>query len=46
MIGRQPPCPHCDFRSVCRFEPGVNSYRMLNAMKREEVLKEVTDKAD
>jgi ATP-dependent helicase/nuclease subunit B len=46
MIGRQTPCPHCDFRSVCRFEPGVNSYRMLNAMKREEVLKEVTDKAD
>jgi ATP-dependent helicase/nuclease subunit B len=38
MINRQTPCSHCEFRSVCRFEPGINRYRILPPMKREEVL--------
>jgi ATP-dependent helicase/nuclease subunit B len=46
MIGRQTPCPRCEYRSVCRFEPGVNHYRTLTAMKRDEVLKVVTGTAE
>jgi ATP-dependent helicase/nuclease subunit B len=46
MIARQTPCPHCEFRSVCRFEPGINRYRMLPAMKREDVLKTVSGVAE
>jgi ATP-dependent helicase/nuclease subunit B len=42
MIARKTPCSHCEFRSVCRFEPGINRYRMLQAMKREEVMIAVT----
>jgi ATP-dependent helicase/nuclease subunit B len=38
MIGNRTPCPHCEYRSVCRFEPGINHYRMLPTMKREDVL--------
>jgi ATP-dependent helicase/nuclease subunit B len=38
MIARKTPCSHCEFRSVCRFEPGLNRYRILQSMKREEVL--------
>jgi ATP-dependent helicase/nuclease subunit B len=38
MIGDATPCPRCEYRSVCRFEPGANRYRMLAAMKREDVL--------
>jgi ATP-dependent helicase/nuclease subunit B len=44
MIGDSTPCPRCEYRSVCRFEPGVNRYRMLAAMKREEVLMTVAGK--
>jgi ATP-dependent helicase/nuclease subunit B len=46
MIGRQTPCPHCEYRSVCRFEPGVNHYRMLTGMKRDEVLRVVSGKVE
>ena len=42
MITKQTPCARCEYRSVCRFEPGVNRYRMLPSMKREEVLKAVS----
>jgi ATP-dependent helicase/nuclease subunit B len=38
MMNGQTPCPRCEFRSVCRFEPGINRYRMLPGMKREDVL--------
>lgn len=43
MIARQTPCSRCEYRSVCRFEPGINRYRMLAAMKREDVLVAVTN---
>jgi ATP-dependent helicase/nuclease subunit B len=42
MIARKTPCSHCEYRSVCRFEPGINRYHMLQPMKREEVLVAVT----
>ncbi|MDB5296335.1 MAG: ATP-dependent nuclease subunit, partial [Phycisphaerales bacterium] len=32
------PCPRCEFRSVCRFEPGPNRYRKLVSLGREDAL--------
>ena len=46
MLGRQTPCPRCEYRTVCRFEPGVNTYRILQPMRREEVLEKVLEGAD
>jgi ATP-dependent helicase/nuclease subunit B len=40
-IHRLSPCPQCEFRSVCRFDPAINSYHHLPGMKREEVLEVV-----
>jgi ATP-dependent helicase/nuclease subunit B len=42
MLNRLTPCSRCEYRSVCRFEPGINRYRMLQGMKREDVLVAVT----
>jgi ATP-dependent helicase/nuclease subunit B len=41
MMNGHTPCATCEYRSVCRFEPGINRYRMLPSMKREEVLRVV-----
>jgi ATP-dependent helicase/nuclease subunit B len=41
-IGTESPCPHCDYRSVCRFDPGLNHYLTLPALKRADVLAAVT----
>jgi ATP-dependent helicase/nuclease subunit B len=41
-INKLTPCPACEFRAVCRFEPGVNRYHTLPAMKRTEVFERVT----
>ncbi len=46
LLGRQTPCPRCEFRTVCRFEPGVNPYRVLPPMRREDVLAKVVESAD
>ena len=40
-IGKVTPCPTCDYRSVCRFEPGVNRYYNLQRMTRSEVFEHV-----
>jgi ATP-dependent helicase/nuclease subunit B len=32
------PCPHCEFGSLCRFDPAVNSYNFLHSISRDEVL--------
>jgi ATP-dependent helicase/nuclease subunit B len=40
-IGRQSPCPYCEFRPVCRFDVSVNRYNPLPSMKRTAVLLEV-----
>jgi ATP-dependent helicase/nuclease subunit B len=37
-INRATPCPRCDYRSVCRFEPSINRYNSLQPMRREEAL--------
>jgi ATP-dependent helicase/nuclease subunit B len=46
MLGRQTPCARCDYRTVCRFEPGVNTYRVLQPMRREDVLLKVLEDAE
>ena len=42
-IGKETPCGHCEYRSVCRFDPAINSYLMLAPMKRSEVLAKVVE---
>ena len=37
-IGQKSPCVQCAYRSVCRFEPGINNYRHLPGGRRDEVL--------
>jgi ATP-dependent helicase/nuclease subunit B len=44
-IGNSSPCPNCDFRAVCRFDPGVNRYLVLPKMKRADVLTMVSQPA-
>ena len=41
-INKLTPCPQCHFRAVCRFDPGVNRYHVLQPMKRSEVFERVT----
>ncbi|MEA2736264.1 MAG: ATP-dependent helicase/nuclease subunit [Humisphaera sp.] len=41
-IGLDTPCAHCDYRSVCRFDPAINHYLHLPPMKRGDVLLAVT----
>lgn len=40
-IGKVTPCPTCEYRSVCRFEPGVNRYYNLERLSRTEVFERV-----
>ncbi|MGB7161212.1 MAG: PD-(D/E)XK nuclease family protein [Tepidisphaeraceae bacterium] len=41
-INKVTPCPSCEFRAVCRFDPGVNRYHNLQPMKRSEVFERLT----
>ena len=41
-IGRTTPCPRCEFRPVCRFDPAVDGYRHLTPLKRSEMLDRMT----
>ena len=45
MHGKRSPCPWCDYRSVCRFEPAANRYRPLQTMRRNVVLELLAPKA-
>jgi ATP-dependent helicase/nuclease subunit B len=31
------PCPHCEYRSVCRFDPSINRYRHLESIGADQV---------
>jgi ATP-dependent helicase/nuclease subunit B len=42
-INRATPCPRCDYRSICRFEPSINRYTNLQPMKREDVFVRITE---
>ena len=37
-MNRVTPCPSCEFRDVCRFDPSINHYRVLRSLGREQVL--------
>lgn len=37
-IGKKTPCPRCEYRDVCRFDPVANGYVELRPMKREDIL--------
>jgi ATP-dependent helicase/DNAse subunit B len=41
-MGSETPCPRCEYRSVCRFEPS-QGYRMLPKMDRPTVLANVAE---
>ncbi len=41
-LNRLTPCPHCEYRSICRFETPVNHYRMLHTVGRETVFVPLT----
>jgi ATP-dependent helicase/nuclease subunit B len=34
------PCPRCEYRSVCRFDPAINRYNHLKPISREELFAE------
>jgi ATP-dependent helicase/nuclease subunit B len=40
-IGNESPCAHCNFRSVCRFDPTVDRYRYFDRMSRSQVLEQL-----
>jgi ATP-dependent helicase/nuclease subunit B len=31
------PCAHCDYKSVCRFDPAINRYNYLQRISRDDV---------
>jgi ATP-dependent helicase/nuclease subunit B len=41
-MGKATPCPRCEYRSVCRFEPGPGAYRHLTPAARQEALSFIT----
>jgi len=41
-LGEVTPCPRCPYRSVCRFEVGINKHHTLQVMKRSAVMEAIT----
>ena len=42
-IGETTPCGHCDFRSLCRFDPAINQYDTRDSLNRKEVLERIME---
>lgn len=42
-MGTVTPCPQCDFRAVCRFDPASGEYAPMPPRKRKQVLAELDD---
>ena len=42
MLGQKTPCPHCEYKGVCRFESRTG-YHQLTVLSREEVLLRVME---
>jgi ATP-dependent helicase/DNAse subunit B len=38
------PCPNCDYKSICRFQPGLNRYTHVPSLGKDEVLNLVAGK--
>lgn len=36
-LAKEMPCPHCDYRSVCRFEFPESTFRPLDSLEKQEV---------
>ncbi len=41
-LGSQSPCSKCSYRSICRFRPGVDGYRHLDRLGRDDILARLT----
>lgn len=46
LINNLSPCPACDYRPVCRFDPSINRYQVLEKLSREQVLSKLTQGGD
>ncbi len=42
-IGKATPCPRCEYRPICRFEPGPGAYRHLAPVSRQDALVQITE---
>lgn len=42
-MNRETPCPRCEYRSVCRFEPSINRYNNLEPIRREDALSRMSE---
>jgi ATP-dependent helicase/nuclease subunit B len=40
-VNTETPCPRCDYRAVCRFDPSVDRYNHLVPLGKEQVLKQL-----
>lgn len=38
------PCPNCEYRSVCRFQPGMNRYLHVEILGRDQVIGRINDR--
>ena len=45
LLGQKTPCPHCEYKGVCRFE-SRSGYHLLNVMARDEVLLRVMEQQE
>jgi ATP-dependent helicase/nuclease subunit B len=44
-LGTETPCALCDYRSICRFQPGLNRYLHVQHMNRNSVLEQLENKS-
>ncbi|MBC8108513.1 MAG: PD-(D/E)XK nuclease family protein [Anaerolineae bacterium] len=42
-VGTATPCPRCDYRSICRFDPARQPYRKLEPINRDEVIEKANE---
>jgi ATP-dependent helicase/nuclease subunit B len=42
-IGTATPCPRCDYRSICRFDPARQPYRKLEPIDRDQVIEKANE---
>ncbi len=42
-LGTQSPCPHCDYRAVCRFDWQINDYNILPPCDKQQAIEQMKD---
>jgi ATP-dependent helicase/nuclease subunit B len=40
-VNTETPCPRCNYRAVCRFDPSIDRYNHLVPLGKEQVLKQL-----